>query len=256
MNYKNYIQFTTIARRECQRMFAIWGQTLLPAAISMGLYFIIFGTFIGGRIATVQGFSYVDFIAPGLIMMSVIDNSYSQTVWSFFGCKYHRNIEELLVSPTPAWILIAGFVAGGLIRGVLVSVIVAIIATFFTTVKIHSMLVVISFVILVSISFSLAGMLNAIFAKDFDDISIIPTFILTPLTYLGGVFYPLESLPAAWKNLSLLNPIVYMVNGFRYGFLGKSDVSLAYAIFILLALIVLLFSLNLYLIRRGVGIKS
>lgn len=221
-----WVALKTIWRKEITRFMRIWIQTLIPPVITMSLYFIIFGNLIGNRIGEMGGVGYMQFIVPGLIMMSVITNSYANVSSSFFGAKFQKSIEELLVAPVPTHVIIAGFVGGGVARGVLVGILVTLVSLFFVPLQIHSWFMIIATLLMTSILFSLAGLLNALFAKSFDDISIIPTFVLTPLTYLGGVFYSLTLLPAFWQAVSKLNPIVYMISGFRYGFLGISDVSL------------------------------
>lgn len=237
-------------------MLRIWIQTIVPPAITMTLYFVIFGNLIGRRIGTMEGFDYMQYIAPGLIMMSVITNSYGNVVSSFFGAKFARHIEEMLVAPMSYASIIIGHVAGGVLRGMLVGTLVTIIALFFTRLDVAHPFVMISVVLLSSIVFSLAGFINAIFARKFDDISIVPTFVLTPLTYLGGVFYTISMLPPFWQNVSKANPILYMVNAFRYGILGKSDISIGHAYAILLVFIVVLFTTCVLLMRRGVGIRE
>lgn len=237
-------------------MLRIWIQTIVPPAITMTLYFVIFGNLIGRRIGTMEGFDYMQYIAPGLIMMSVITNSYGNVVSSFFGAKFARHIEEMLVAPMSYASIIIGHVAGGVLRGLLVGTLVTIIALFFTRLDVAHPFIMISVVLLSSIVFSLAGFINAIFARKFDDISIVPTFVLTPLTYLGGVFYTISMLPPFWQNVSKANPILYMVNAFRYGILGKSDISIGHAYAILLVFIVVLFTTCVLLMRRGVGIRE
>ena len=250
------VSFLTIVRKEITRFLRIWIQTLLPSAITMALYFIIFGNFIGSRIQGIHGLRYIDFIAPGLIMMAVITNSYANVVSSFFGTKFQRNIEEILVSPTPSWVITCGYACGGVLRGLIVGIIVSLVALFFTKLAVFNIFIVLVYVFLTSIVFSLAGMLNAIFAKKFDDISIVPTFVLTPLTYLGGVFYSIAALPKFWQTLSMANPILYMVNGFRYGFLGVSDINVWLGLGMLIFFAGALFTLNLYLIKKGVGLRT
>ena len=252
----NIIAMKTIVRKEIVRVLRIWIQTVVPPAITMTLYFIIFGNLIGRRIGTMDGFDYMQFIAPGLIMMSVITNSYGNVVSSFFGAKFGRHIEEMLVSPMSNATIIIGHVAGGVLRGVMVGCLVTIIALFFTKLKVQHPLVTISIVWLSSTVFALAGFINAVFAKKFDDISIIPTFVLTPLTYLGGVFYSISLLPEFWQKVSLANPILYMVNAFRYGILGTSDISIGVAYGILLVFVTVLFVACLQLLNRGVGIRE
>ncbi len=237
-------------------MLRIWIQTIVPPAITMTLYFVIFGNLIGRRIGTMEGFDYMQYIAPGLIMMSVITNSYGNVVSSFFGAKFARHIEEMLVAPMSYASIIIGHVAGGVLRGLLVGTLVTVIALFFTRLDVAHPFIMISVVLLSSIVFSLAGFINAIFARKFDDISIVPTFVLTPLTYLGGVFYTISMLPPFWQNVSKANPILYMVNAFRYGILGKSDISIGHAYAILLVFIVVLFTTCVLLMRRGVGIRE
>lgn len=250
------IAFKSILIKECTRFLRIWVQTLVPPAITMTLYFVIFGSLIGSRIGEMGGFDYMAFIVPGLIMMSVITNSYSNVASSFFSAKFQRNIEELLVAPVPNYVIVLGYVGGGMLRGLLVGAIVTLVSMLFVDIQIHSYLVLFITVLLTAMVFSLAGLINAIFAKTFDDISIIPTFVLTPLTYLGGVFYSLSLLPEVWQVVSKANPIVYMVNAFRYGFLGVSDVDLTFAFSMIIAFVVAFFSLALYLINKGTGIRS
>lgn len=252
----NLTALYTIARREVNRILRIWGQTLVPPAITMTLYFLIFGNLIGSRIGQMGGFSYMDFIVPGLVMMSIIQNSYGNISSSFFGAKFGRHIEELLVAPLPNWVILTGYVAGAVLRGLMVGVIVLAIAMCFTHVRIPHPLVTLSTVLLGATIFSLAGFVNAVYAKKFDDIAIVPTFILTPLTYLGGVFYSVSLLPEFWEKASHLNPILYMVNAFRYGLLGSSDVPLALSYAVMLGFVVLLTGLALHLLRKGVGLRS
>lgn len=252
----NLTALYTIARREVNRILRIWGQTLVPPAITMTLYFLIFGNLIGSRIGQMGGFSYMDFIVPGLVMMSIIQNSYGNISSSFFGAKFGRHIEELLVAPLPNWVILTGYVAGAVLRGLMVGVIVLAIAMCFTKVRIPHPLVTLSTVLLGATIFSLAGFVNAVYAKKFDDIAIVPTFILTPLTYLGGVFYSVSLLPDFWEKASHLNPILYMVNAFRYGLLGSSDVPLALSYAVMLGFVVALTWLALHLLRKGVGLRS
>lgn len=251
----NWIAFKTILTKEILRFVRIWPQTLLPPAITTALYFIIFGQIIGSRIGDMDGFSYSEYIAPGLIMLTVINNSYSNVVSSFFGAKFQHYIEELQVSPMSNVLIISGYVAGGIARGVFVGIIVTIVTLFFTSVSIHNFFLMILIFFLTSAVFSLAGFLNAIFAKSFDDISIIPTFVLTPLTYLGGIFYSVSLLPGFWEKISYFNPILYMVNGFRYSMLGVSDISIGWTLGLLTLLLIILFSLANYLMNRGTGLK-
>lgn len=252
----NWIGLKTLVRKEFIRVKRIWIQTIVPPAITMTLYFIIFGNLIGRRIGSMNGFDYMQYIAPGLIMMSVITNSYGNVVSSFFGAKFARHVEEMLVSPISNATIIIGHVAGGVIRGLLVGLLVTFVALFFTKLDVAHPLVTISIVVLSSIVFALAGFINAVFAKKFDDISIVPTFVLTPLTYLGGVFYSISLLPDFWQKVSLANPIIYMVNAFRYGILGTSDISIVYAYMIVGLFAAGLFTVSMILMNRGVGIRE
>ena len=251
-----FISLYTIVYREVMRIVRIWLQTLVPPVITMSLYFFIFGRLVGSRIGEMANHNYLDFIIPGLIMMSIITNSYGNVVSSFFGSKFQKNIEEMMVAPVTPGVLIMGYTAGGIARGFLVGVVVLIVSLFFTKLRIHSLSVIISFSFLSATLFSLAGFTNAIFSKKFDDISIIPTFVLTPLTYLGGVFYSIDLLSSPWKEISLFNPILYLVNAFRYGFLGHSDISVIYAFTIVSAATALLYAFNYYLIYRGYGLRQ
>jgi len=252
----NWIGLKTIVTKEIFRVLRIWVQTIVPPAITMTLYFIIFGNLIGRRIGTMDGFDYMQFIAPGLIMMSVITNSYGNVVSSFFGAKFGRHIEEMLVSPMSNATIILGHVAGGVLRGLLVGAMVTAIALAFTDLHVEHPVITFSMVLLSSIVFALAGFINAVFARKFDDISIVPTFVLTPLTYLGGVFYSISLLPDFWQQVSRANPILYMVNAFRYGILGVSDIGIAYAYAIVGLFVVGLFTACLVLLNNGVGIRE
>ena len=257
MNAQRYFTaFKSILIKEIHRFTRIWVQTLVPPAITMSLYFVIFGNLIGSRIGDMGGVSYMAFIVPGLIMMSVITNSYSNVASSFYSAKFQRNVEELLVGPVPHQIMILGFVGGGVARGMLVGLIVTCISQFFVALPIHHWLILIVTVLLTSITFALAGLINAIFAKSFDDISIIPTFVLTPLTYLGGVFYSISLLPDFWQGVSQLNPVVYMINAFRYGFLGVSDVSVWLSLAVIGSFITVFYSVAYYLVNKGIGLRS
>lgn len=250
------VSLFTISRRETTRIFRIWVQTLVPPVITMTLYFIVFGTFIGSQLSGIKGYEYMAFIAPGLIMMSIITNSYTNTVSSFFSTKFQKNIEELLVSPTPSWVIVLGFVSGGMIRGLSVGFLVSLVSLVFIRLPLHSLVYTVLFAFLTSFVFALAGMINGIFAKKFDDISIIPTFVITPLTYLGGVFYSITLLPDFWRMISKANPIIYMIDGFRYGFLGISDMSVFTGLGMLVVFAVVLFGVNLYLLEKGTGIRT
>ncbi len=256
MSNPNLVALGTITRREVMRILRIWTQTLIPPAITMTLYFLIFGGLIGSRVGKMGGLDYMEFIVPGLVMMSVIQNSYGNISSSFFGAKFGRHVEELLVSPMPHWVILAGYVAGAVLRGLMVGAIVLCIAMLFTRVHVPHPLVTISSVLLGATIFSLAGFVNAVYAKKFDDIAIVPTFILTPLTYLGGVFYSISLLPGWAQAATHVNPIFYMVNAFRYGLLGSSDVPLWVAYALMLGFVAVLSALGLWLLKRGVGLRS
>ncbi|MGD8631333.1 MAG: ABC transporter permease [Gammaproteobacteria bacterium] len=250
------IAFQTILTKEILRFARIWIQTVLPPVVTTALYFIIFGNLIGPRIGPMDGFDYMEFIIPGLIMMAVITNSYANVVSSFYGSKFQRHIEEMLISPVPNYIILTGFVGGGVARGLAVGVAVTIVSLVFHPLNIHSLWVMLSMILLTAILFSLAGLINGVYAKSFDDISIVPTFVLTPLTYLGGIFYSISLLPEFWQHASLANPILYMVNAFRYGFLGVSDISLALSYSISIGFIIILYVFSLHLLRKGHGIRT
>lgn len=255
-NSSYLIALKSIWAKETNRFLRIWIQTLVPPVITMSLYFVIFGNLIGSRIGDMGGFSYITFIVPGLIMMSVITNSYSNVASSFFSAKFQRNVEELLIAPVPNYIIIWGYVGGGVTRGLLVGFLVTCVSLFFVDLYIYNIFVLILSVICTSVLFSIGGLLNAIFARSFDDISIIPTFILTPLTYLGGIFYSITLLPDFWQGVSHFNPIFYMINTFRYGFLGVADVSLILSFAVIVTFIVVLYSLVAFLLKKGVGLRS
>ncbi len=255
-NQQILIALYTIVRREIRRFTRIWAQTLLPPAITMSLYFIIFGTLIGSRIGEMGGFTYMQFIMPGLIMMSVITNSYSNVVSSFYSAKFQRSVEEMLVSPMPNWVILTGYIMGGMARGLIVGFIVTLLSLFFTDLEVHNLAIVIGVTLLTSILFATGGFINAMLANSFDDISIVPIFVLTPLTYLGGVFYSISLLPDFWQGVSQLNPILYMVSTFRYGILGSSDINIYVAIGVILAFVVSLFYVALTMLNKGKGIRS
>lgn len=250
------IALATLSRKEYERVVRIWGQTILPPAINMGLYFVIFGNLIGSRIGQMAGFDYKQYIAPGLIMMAVITNSYGNVVSSFFSAKINRHIEELLVSPMSDYSIVAGHMVGGIIRGLLVGATVTVVALFFTPLPLTHPFITVSVFLLCAAVFSLGGLINGILAKSFDDVSIIPSFVIQPLTYLGGVFYSITLLPDLAQDLSHLNPIFYMINAFRYGMLGESDIAIGTAYAVILAFLVALYALSLYLIRSGVGLRE
>ena len=251
-----WVAFRTILTKEILRFARIWVQTVLPPAITMALYFVIFGKLIGAQIGDMDGFRYIDFIVPGLILMSVISNSYANVVASFYNSKFQHNIEELLIAPIPNFIILAGYVGGGVARGVVVGVVVTLVSMFFTDLNIHSYGVTLAVFVLTSVLFSTAGFINAVYANSFDDISIVPTFVLTPLTYLGGVFYSISMLSPFWQTASLANPVLYMVNAFRYGLLGVSDIAMWQAFAIILGFVIALGAFAMWLLSRGVGIKS
>ena len=252
---EQYTAFSAIVLKEILRFTRIWVQTVLPAMITMGLYFVIFGTLIGSQLAPIHGLAYMDYIVPGIILMAVINNAYANVVSSFFSAKFQRHIEEMLVSPMPNYLIVLGFIGGGMARGLLVGIAVTIVAAFFVDLQTHNILITLLVVLLTSILFSLGGLINAIYAKTFDDISIIPTFVLTPLTYLGGIFYSVDMLSPLWQNVSLFNPILYMINAMRYGMLGVSDIDITFAFTIIFAFVIGLYLFSLHLLRKGVGIR-
>lgn len=253
---KNSIALKTIVTKEIFRFIRIWPQTLLPPAITTALYFLIFGKLIGARIGDVNGSSYMDYIVPGIILMSVISQSYANVVSSFYSTKFQRNIEELLVAPVPNWVILAGYVSGGVIRGLLVGMVVTLISLIFADIVVNNVLITLSMALLTATLFALAGFINAILAESFDDISIIPNFVLTPLSYLGGVFYSVGMLPAIWQTISKANPILYMINAFRYGLIGISDVNIELAYLITVGAILCLTFMSLLLLHKGIGIKN
>lgn len=253
---KYSIAFRTIVTKEIRRFTRIWPQTLLPPAITTSLYFLIFGTLIGQRIGAINGVSYMDFLVPGVILMSVISHSYANVVSSFYSTKFQKHIEELLISPIPDWVILAGYVFGGIARGVLVGVVVTLISLMFTDISVNNIWIALAVFVLTSTLFALAGFINAVFADSFDAISIIPNFVLTPLSYLGGVFYSISMLPEIWQTIALGNPILYMINAFRYGLIGVTDVDIQIAFSITGGFIVLLTIFSLYLLHKGVGIKN
>ncbi len=250
------IALTTLVVKEIRRFMRIWPQTLLPPAITMSLYFVIFGNLVGSRIGDMGGYSYMQFIVPGLIMMAVITNSYSNVVSSFFSVKFQRSIEELIASPVPNHIILIGYVVGGVVRGLLVGLIVTILSLFFSKLSLHHAFVTVFTVTVTAVLFSLAGFINAVYARSFDDISIVPTFVLTPLTYLGGVFYSMDQLGPFWQKISLINPIVYMVNAFRYGILGKSDVNVWASLAAISVFCIVFYILAYRLLARGTGMRE
>ncbi len=250
------IALRTIAYKEIRRFIRIWPQTLLPPAITTALYFLIFGKLIGARIGIIHGISYMNYIVPGIILMSVISHSYSNVVSSFYSTKFQHNIEELLVSPVPNWAILLGYIIGGVARGLLVGIVVSAISLLFSKISVYNLPMALLVAILTATLFSLAGFINAVFADSFDDISLIPNFVLTPLSYLGGVFYTVEMLPPLWQKVSLANPILYMVNTFRYGLCGVSDIDIHFALVMTSGCIGLLTLLSLWLLHKGMGIKN
>ena len=251
-----WIAYLTITRKEIKRFTRIWVQTIVPPVIMVALYFVIFGNLIGQRIGEMDGMLYIDFIMPGLVMMSIITNSYANVVSSFYGAKYSRHIEEMQVAPVPNLVILAGFVTGGVARGLSVGVAVTLVSLLFTDFSMHSPMLVLVVALLTSSLFAMAGLINAIFANSFDDISIVPTFVLTPLTYLGGIFYSIRLLPEFWQQVSLGNPILYMVNSFRLGFRGASDIELSTALLVILSFNIVLFAISLFLLERGIGTRQ
>ncbi|ORU90432.1 MAG: ABC transporter permease [Cycloclasticus sp. symbiont of Poecilosclerida sp. M] len=250
------VALQTISYKEIRRFLRIWVQTLLPSTITTTLYFLIFGKLIGSRIGQMQGYDYMEFIVPGLILMAVISNAYSNVVSSFYGTKFQHNIEEMLVAPIPSWVILTGYISGGVCRGLLVAILVTLVSLFFTDLKIaHPFLMVLVF-LLTGILFSAAGFINAVYAKSFDDISIVPTFVLTPLIYLGGVFYSIDLLPTFWQKVSMLNPVFYIINVFRHSILGESDISIINGLAVILCFIVVLIFISLRLLNKGIGIKN
>ena len=249
--------YIAITRKEIVRFMRIWTQTLLPPVITQSLYFIIFGNFIGSRVGDVRGVDYIEFIVPGLVMMSIITSSFANVASSFFGSKFQKNIEELLVSPTPNWVIVAGYTTGGIVRGLLVGFIVFMVSfSFVKNLQVQNPFLVIVFAFLTAVVFSLAGLINGILAKKFDDIGIFPTFILTPLTYLGGVFYSISNLPFFWQQISKLNPVLYMIDGFRYSFYGFQDLNIYSSLMLLTSVCLVLILTNISILNKGIGLRS
>lgn len=256
-NYQKWTSFYAMLRKDVVRMMRIWTQTFLPSVITSVLYFLIFGSVLGNRIGGFGDYTYVQFVIPGLVMLAVVTNAFSNVAFTFFTSKFFsRNIDEILVSPTPPWVFIAGFISGGVVRGIVIGLLVLLVSLIFATPALAHPFVILAFLFLSSILFALGGLVNGIYAKNFDGIQIVPTFVLTPLVYLGGVFYSVQMLPGWWQTLTFLNPIFYLINGFRYGFLGIADVSLWISFVVLLSMITVLVALNWYLIRQGLGLKQ
>ncbi len=255
--FQMWTSFYTIVRKDVVRIFRIWPQTFLPSIITSVLYFLVFGKVLGARIGDIGGHPYITFVVPGLVMLAVVTNSFSNVATTFFQAKFFaRNIDEILVSPTPPWVFIAGYVAGGMVRGITIGLLVIVVAAFFSPLPFTHPFIILLFLILSSLLFSLAGLVNGIYAKSFDGITIVPTFVLTPLVYLGGVFYSAQALPSLWQKLTFADPIFYLINGFRAGFMGFSDISLAVSVGVLAALIAVLIAINLYFIRTGLGLRQ
>ena len=256
---QKWTSFYTMIRKDVVRMFRIWVQTFLPSVVTSSLYFLVFGTVLGSQIGDMKGVDYMTFVVPGLVMLAIVTTSYANTSFTFFSSKFFmRSIDEILVSPTPPWVMIAGFVGGGVVRGTIVGSLVLLVSVFFTglTLTIHNLAIILMFAVLTSLVFALAGLVNGIYAKSIDGINIVPTFVLTPLVYLGGIFYSIESLPGWWQTITYMNPLFYIINGFRYGFLGITDVAITTSVTILLALVATLVALNWYFIRTGIGLKQ
>ncbi len=256
MTERIWIPLMTIVRKEVTRFLRIWVQTLIPPVINQSLYFIIFGGFIGSQISDIYGVRYMAFIVPGLIMMAVINSSFSNVVSSFFGAKFQRNIEELMVSPTPEWVILLGYTLGGVLRGLLVGLIILGVSMIFVSIPFAHPFLILAFAVLTALTFSLAGFLNALHATKFDDVSFFPTFVLTPLSYFGGVFYSIQSLPPFWQALSRFNPMLYMIDGFRYGFFGQADVNAWVSLAFLTGFTILLWTVNWWMLKRGTGLRS
>ncbi len=254
--FSYWIPYYTMMRNELVRIVRIWSQTLLPPVITTSLYFVVFGKFIGSQLAPIDGLSYIQFIVPGLIMMSVITSSYMNTVSTFYFAKWTKTLDEILVSPMPDWLVILGYMSGGVLRGLLVGLLVTIVALFFTHLAVYNILVLVAALVLTSVLFSFGGLINGVFAKGFDGISIVPTFVLTPLTYLGGIFYSIDQFSPFWQNVSLANPILYMVNAFRWGFFGVSDISIWTCFGVLFGMTVVFMGIAAYLFRNGIGLKN
>lgn len=257
--FKRWISFYTMVRRDVVRMFRIWVQTFLPSVVTAVLYFLVFGTVLGSQIGDMQGVPYMTFVVPGLVMLAIVTASYANTSFTFFSSKFFmRSIDEILVSPTPPWVMIAGFIGGGVIRGLITGLLVLLVSVFFTglVLSVHNLLIIFLFALLSCLVFSLAGLVNGIYAKSMDAINIVPTFVLTPLVYLGGIFYSVHSLPSWWQAITYMNPLFYIINGFRYGFLGISDVSVYMSISVLVAMAAVLVAINWYLIRKGLGLRQ
>ncbi|MBI2439433.1 MAG: ABC transporter permease [Candidatus Moranbacteria bacterium] len=258
-SYQCWISFYTMIRKDIVRMFRIWAQTFLPSVMTSLLYFLVFGTVLGSRIGDMQGVTYMTFVVPGLVMLAIVTTAYANTSFTFFTSKFFaRSIDEILVSPTPPWLFVAGFVGGGVVRGVITGILVFVVAFLFTglSIPITSLFIILGFAILTALFFSLAGFVNGMYAKSIDGINIVPTFVLTPLVYLGGVFYSVHNLPEWWQAMTYANPLFYIINGFRYGFLGMSDVSPIVSVVVLFSLTIILVGMNVFFVRRGLGLRQ
>jgi len=255
--YEVLISYYTLVRKDIVRIVRIWPQTLLPSMITSTLYFLIFGTVLGSRIGQFGDVDFIDFVVPGLIMLAVVTNSFSNVAFVVFSSKFFsRSIDEILVSPTPPWVIVAGYISGGIVRGTLVGFLVLAVSIPFAGFHVDNFLIVILFLLLTSAALSLGGLLNGIHAQSIDGINIIPTFVLTPLIYLGGVFYSIEILPEFWQPISLANPLFYIVDGFRYGMLGIVDTSLWTSLAVLGGLAAALAVWAWYEIRAGLRLKQ
>ena len=253
---KQWISFNTILRKEITRFIRIWPQTILPSIVTVSLYFLIFGAFLGPKIGEVSGFTYMEFVIPGLVMLGVVTNSFSNVASSFFSSKFQKNIEELLISPTPGYVVIAGYAAGGVLRGLIVGTLVAIVAFIFSGISVFSYFIIMAFMAMTAALFSVAGFINGMLAKKFDSITVVPVFVLTPLIYLGGVFYQIDFLPQFWQTVSKINPMFYIISGFRYGFLGISEVNILSSALILLLFTTAFTMLSYYLFKKGYGLRE
>lgn len=259
----NFVGFQTIVIKEVTRLLRIWPQTIVPPVITTTLYFIIFGKVIGSRVGEMGGVPYMEFIVPGLVMMNVINSSYQNVVSSFFSSKFQRNVEEILISPMHNAAILLGYMAGGIARAMVIGTLVLLVSLFFVdTLSLYSIPLTFSVALLTATLFSIAGFINAMLARNFDDVAIIPTFVLTPLTYLGGVFYSITLLPQPWETISRFNPIVYMVSAFRSGIMkhrldpAMIDINLGFAFAVIVSFIVGLFSLTVWMLNRGIGLRA
>jgi ABC-2 type transport system permease protein len=254
--YQLWVAYTTIVRKEVIRFLRIWPQTFLPSVVTTVLYFLIFGTFIGSQIKSVGDVSYMSFIVPGLVMMAVLNGSFQNIAFSFFQLKFMKTVEEILVSPMPAWTVVLGYITGSVFRGLGIGFLVFLSSYLFEVTPVAHPVLAVLIAAVTAVIFSLAGLINALYAKGFDGINIIPTFVITPLTYLGGVFYSVHLLPPLWQTISYINPVLYMVNAFRYSILGFSDIHFLTSLCVLTACISALFVWVLYLFKTGKGLRA